>query len=231
MKDQYFGDFGDYQKISLLKFLQDEGFSLLVHWMKTKDDGSTDGKHISYLEKPDTWRSFDPEVFEFLRSKTTSGKRLLSHVEGSNLCKKVQFISDYIEDRDRRSHMLDTIRRSGAEVVLFDPDNGIEVASTNKKNIHKYVTWNEILKTFDSGKSVIIYQHFSRTNREIFVQNKIAEIRGKVACPVVSVQVRHSVYFFLMHKEHRAGLLRAIGRFADTWKRLAVVRRDLLLSK
>ncbi len=57
MKDQYFGDFGDYQKISLLKKLKTTGLTITAYWMKTKDDQSTDGKHITYLTKPELWRT------------------------------------------------------------------------------------------------------------------------------------------------------------------------------
>lgn len=224
MKDQYFGDFGDYQKLSLLKSLKKEELGILVHWLKTKDDESTDGKHVTYLDKPELWREFDAEAYDFLKAKMDSGKRLLSHIETSEHCSGIGFLNSYIEDEVARKHMLQNVIESSADVVLFDPDNGIEVASTNKKNVHKYVTWDELTSAYGSGKSVIVYQHFSRTNRERFIQDKVSEIQDRIACPVISVQVRHSVYFILVQDAHKPRLTRSIRSFANDWKHLAVVR-------
>jgi hypothetical protein len=50
MKDQYFGDINDYRKYGLLRAILDSGrFKLFIAWMLTPDDGTTDGKFISYL--------------------------------------------------------------------------------------------------------------------------------------------------------------------------------------
>ena len=173
MKDQYFGDFGDYQKISLLNKLHEGRVQTTVYWMKTKDDDSTDGKHITYLQKPDVWSMYEPNIFSFLNKKVTSEKRSLTHIEKSLFCQGIHFINKYIEDRTVRDQILKTICEvDTSELLFFDPDNGIEVVSINKKNIHKYVTWHEIINTFTSGKSVLIYQHFSRVNRNLFIKNK-----------------------------------------------------------
>ena len=224
MKDQYFGDFGDYQKVSLLKKLQEEKLKVLVHWMKTKDDGGTDGKHITYLEKSEIWEDFDSDIYEFLKSKMRAGERLLSHIESSEYCSDIEFLNEYIEDKTARRDILQKMIKRDTDVVLFDPDNGIEVASTNNKNVHKYVLWEELIAAYASGKSVIVYQHFSRTNREKFIQEKVTEIKKRIICSVVSVQVRHSVYFFLIQEKDKSALTRAIKSFADTWKHLAIVR-------
>ena len=56
MKDQYFGDINDYRKYGLLRaIVRTSGMRLMVAWMLTPDDGSTDGKFVSYLEHPGKW--------------------------------------------------------------------------------------------------------------------------------------------------------------------------------
>ncbi|MDB4991778.1 MAG: hypothetical protein JWL75_23 [Parcubacteria group bacterium] len=224
MKDQYFGDFGDYQKVSLLRNLRAQGLEVLVHWMKTRDDGGTDGKHITYLDTPEVWGGFDPDVYAFLKSKMNSGPRSLSHIEESEYCSGITFLGEYIENESTRKDLLERVIKSDADVVFFDPDNGIEVASTNKKNVHKYVIWAEMIEAFNAGKTVVVYQHFSRTNRENFINEKTTEIQKRIAGPVVSIQVRHSVYFFLIQKEHRTKIMAAIAAFSSIWKNLAIVR-------
>jgi hypothetical protein len=224
MKDQYFGDFGDYQKVSLLNLLS-EDLKVTVYWMKTVDDGGTDGKHIAYLKKPDIWRTFEPNIFDFIAEKIGTKKRRLSHIESSPYGKRIQFINKHIEDEDVRAGILkDICADKTVDVVFFDPDNGIEVLSTNKKNAHKYVTWEEISKTFNSGKSVMIYQHFSRVNREKFIKHKLQEIRKRLHAPTLALQVKHSVYFFILQERHQAKATKAIEKFSKIWKEWAVSR-------
>lgn len=221
MKDQYFGDFGDYQKISLLKKLKQTGLRITTHWMKTADDGSTDGKHITYLGKPDLWRIYEPDIFDFLADKISISPRSLAHIEKSIPCEGIDFINDHIENQDIRKKINENILQSKADIIFFDPDNGIEVASTNKKNIHKYITWDEISKIFNSGKSILVYQHFPRSNRNIFIQDKLKEIKDRIDNSVFALQVKHSVYFFIFHKKHEHGIRQSLKKFSIAWKDLA----------
>jgi len=225
MKDQYFGDFGDYQKVSLLRQLAAAELKVLVYWMKTENDASTDGKHITYLDKPETWRSFDPEIYDFLQSKIRTEPRSLQHIEQSAYCAGIEFLNESIETTVTRENSLRHLVASDSDIVLFDPDNGIEVASTTGRTIHKYVTWAELASAFTSGKSLIVYQHFSRTARESFIEDKAREIKKRIGCSLVSVQVRHSVYFFLIQERHEKAVQSAITAFAQTWKQLAEIRK------
>jgi hypothetical protein len=43
MKNQYFGDVGDYGKYGLLRFLAGNNIKIAVNWYLTPDDGSNDG--------------------------------------------------------------------------------------------------------------------------------------------------------------------------------------------
>lgn len=224
MKDQYFGDFGDYQKVSLLEHLQKQKLKVVVHWMKTRDDDSTDGKHITYLTKPERWRTYSPEVFDYLKAKVESQGRNLRHIENSPFCAECEFISEYIENTGDRKKALRRAIARDRDIILFDPDNGIEVASTNPKSVHKYVTWAEVAHAFDSNKSVIIYQHFARVNRETFIQRKVEEICDRFFCDVASLQVKHSVYFFMIQPHHKGQIYESISEFSERWRDLSLIR-------
>ena len=50
MKNQYFGDVGDYGKYAMLRYLSNDGIKIAVNWYLTPDDGSNDGKFTTYLE-------------------------------------------------------------------------------------------------------------------------------------------------------------------------------------
>ena len=45
MKNQYFGDVGDYEKYGLLRFIAKRSVTIAVNWYLTPDDQSNDG-HI-----------------------------------------------------------------------------------------------------------------------------------------------------------------------------------------
>lgn len=221
MKDQYFGDFGDYQKISLLKGLREANLNVLVHWMKTDDDNSNDGRHITYLDNPSMWMNYEPDIFEYIKQKIAKDKRSLVHIERSVFCERISFVNQKIENTKARNSILESIVSSDSHLVFFDPDNGIEVKSTNFKNVHKYVVWEEIIKTYNAGKSVLVYQHFSRINRESFIQNKLSEIKSKIGEDAVALKVKHSVYFIIPQPTHKNKLNAVLNRFTKKWQPFA----------
>lgn len=74
MKNQYFGDIGDYGKYAMLRYLAKDGIKIGVNWYLTEDDNSNDGKFTSYLEKEDM-RRYDSELFDILKQMVEEGKR------------------------------------------------------------------------------------------------------------------------------------------------------------
>lgn len=68
MKNQYFGDINDYRKYGLLRaILAASNLRMLVAWMLTPDDKSTDGQITGYLDDPGKWSRHDPELFGALQ--------------------------------------------------------------------------------------------------------------------------------------------------------------------
>ena len=66
MKNQYFGDIGDYGKYGLLRYLGERGLSIAVNWYLTPNDASNDGNIRGYLSKEKD-RRYDPELYDALR--------------------------------------------------------------------------------------------------------------------------------------------------------------------
>ena len=226
MKNQYFGDFGDYQKFSLLKVLRDVGgFKITTHWMKTIDDGGADGRHIDYLNKPQTWRSFDKNIFDFIKKHVDNKTRDLALYEQSDYARGMKFVNDHIENSKRRLELLDVIRNDKkSDLIFFDPDNGIEVKSTKHNNVHKYVLWSDIETTFNSGKSVLIYQHFPRKNRDVFIKERLGAIRKRFSVDIFAIKVKHSVYFLLAQKSHASNIRESFASYSNIWKSLISIR-------
>ncbi len=64
MKNQYFGDINDYKKFGLLRSIMSAtDINILISWMLTEDDGSTDGKFIEYLSEPEKWSQYDNQLY------------------------------------------------------------------------------------------------------------------------------------------------------------------------
>ncbi len=67
MKHKYFGDINDCRKYGLLRILAGGGkLKIGVCWMLTPDDGKRDGGFVGYLDQPDKWQGYDPELFDCL---------------------------------------------------------------------------------------------------------------------------------------------------------------------
>jgi hypothetical protein len=169
MKNQYFGDINDYRKYGLLRaVIHATGLRVLVAWMLTPDDDGTDGKFISYLEKPERWPRYDPELFYGIKKLLINNtKRNVALIEQTDLLPHAVYFSDYVPDRaaDRMSWFNSLIRTAReSDIVFLDPDNGLEVKSVlyGRKNSSKYLFWRELKALWSEGKSLLIYQHFPR---------------------------------------------------------------------
>lgn len=248
MQNRYFGDVGDYGKYSLLRRLtgvsqntQDK--SLGVVWYLFPDEGhNDDGKHISYLDKPE-FRSCDPVLFDFLKSSVSSQPRILSNIESGRLLgpktlffKKVldyshikgsgairrQLIAQY------REEWLDQALNACREVdlIFLDPDNGLEVKSVSRtaKKAPKYVYWDEAKAFFETGASLIIYHHLNRTmtsHEQIKIMtHKISDqLSPSSIIPVLFKRGSHRVFFVVGHQGDSELLDQRTRHFvSSTWK-------------
>lgn len=225
MKDQYFGDVNDYRKYGLLRALQasDPGRRLLVAWMLTKDDGGPDGGFRSYLDAPERWAPYDPELFEGLASLLRSSSPAVSLLEGSGLLPRTTYYRALVPD-DRAGR--EAWRRgllaaaAGVDLVFLDPDNGIEVLSrpVGRKGSSKYVTWAEIEALWQAGSSLLVYQHFRRERRVAFAARMAAELRARTGAPFTAALRTPHVLFLLAAQGRLASWLeRGVAAVAARW--------------
>ncbi|MFH0963005.1 MAG: hypothetical protein V2A58_03220 [Planctomycetota bacterium] len=226
MKNQYFGDINDYCKYGLLRALQSGSeCKLLVAWMLTPDDGGRGGGLRSYLQRPEEWRRFDPELFDGLADalEATSAPQV-SVIEGSGLLPCSTFYSTVVPDargeRDLwRQGLVDST--SGADLVFVDPDNGIEIPSkpVGRKGSSKYITWLEIQQLWESGCSVLIYQHFRREPREAFAARMVSELRQRTGARFAhAFRTAHILFLLVAQAEHEDGFRKATRRLATRWE-------------
>ena len=194
MQNRYFGDIGDFVKYRLLRslcgFTEDGGqLSLGVVWYLNEEAG--DGKFVDYLDDCDSpYRTADGVLFDRLKcfrqvwtphEMNYRRSRNVLLLEDSGLFPDAVWYSTCVPPLKKERSMwlqgaLEAVR--GRRVVFLDPDNGLEVRSTQKtgKKRAKYVLWGE-LKEFCSLKQnshVVVYQHRQRCSllEQIDVQMK-----------------------------------------------------------
>jgi hypothetical protein len=216
MKNQYFGDVNDYRKYGLLRCFQRVGCPrLLVAWMLTSDDGGRDGRRRSYLESPQRWRAHDSVLYIGLQNLLRGGRRPdVTLLEDSGLV-PASFYSDIVpDDRPAREVWRDGLFAAArsADLVFLDPDNGLEVSSRpiGRKGSSKYVSWDEVDALWRAGCSVLVYQHFRRETRVVFISRIAKELSLRTGARVIEAFTTSHVLFMFMAQERHVNLLSAV---------------------
>jgi len=224
VKDQYVGDINDYAKYALCRALTADGsLSLGVWWMRTPDDGRSDGALTGYLAEPARWSRHDAELFAAMASLVAVGKRSLQAVEESGILPGASFWPAVVPStrEERQKGFTELLRRfRDRDLILFDPDMGIEVASVppGHTRSRQYVHWEELTDAYGAGHSLLVFQYFPRVERTRFVARRLEQIAAAVNPAAVCCVYTPRVAFFLaVHERHRQRLEPRLETFARRW--------------
>ncbi|MBN8940632.1 MAG: hypothetical protein J0H01_14130 [Rhizobiales bacterium] len=225
MKEQYVGDINDYRKYALLRALSAKGqVRVGVCWMLTPPDGRPDGNKLSYLRQPQRYRLHDPELFDILvGAGAEPDRRRLSAIEESGVIRNAHYFNAILSDTAiERARFISECRREFADtdLVFFDPDNGIEIASLPKgrKNSSKYVYLDEIGTFYATGKSVLVYQHFPRIEREQFIASCAHGLRSVAHdAHIWAYRTKHVVFLALINPAAGPATEAAARHAASAW--------------
>ena len=202
MQDRYAGDIGDFAKFAVLRGLVgDSGLRLGLVWYLTsqRGDPAGDGRHTQYLDRNTrneaVYRSCDPELYDCLADIVNGGKRSVAAFPTTTILPPdtVYFDAplefDLAASRSERAAIRTQWVRAAAnetascDVVMFDPDNGLEVRSAAKYTARgpKYVFFDELARYVARGQTVIVYQHANRSRRMIEqVSARLRELRQRL---------------------------------------------------
>lgn len=224
MKNQYFGDVNDYRKYGILRQLANNNIKILICWMLTPNDSGNDGNFIEYLNDPNKWRIYDPELFDALKEEVMTRKqRDVGCVKELNLIQHASFVDSILDGTQAaRSSWLVELRqhRKNTDLVFFDPDNGIEVASYPKtrRDSKKYIYWDELEETWQSGMSLLVYQHFRREKRDHFITRLGNEFLTRLgATEIYAIRTAHVVFFLVPQPRHAHQISKSMQLIANVW--------------
>ncbi|MCM1026731.1 MAG: hypothetical protein NC432_09860 [Roseburia sp.] len=230
MQDAYVGDIGDYGKYGLLRRISKTSFCLAVNWYKVKPAGvdkQKDEKGIEYLNRPEIYRKYDPELFdELFRLVIKEQKRKIEEIEALDIGAASFFSEEIPKERDmwHEQGLLETQR---ADIVFLDPDNGLATGKMIKRNTYseKHVLWKELRDYYVRGQSVILYQHRPRMTKDEAVLEGIREFnRSYLKADFLSglkfTPYQNRYYFFFCHKEHVDELKKVIDDMDENWQKI-----------
>jgi hypothetical protein len=173
LQNRYVGDIGDYLKFSILRWLS-PGYRLGIAWWLYRDERhNRDGRHVGYLDRPDQWRHFDPELFDTLAHIVATGRRDVRALEAANLLPGAVFASESVpvtrlaaQRELARCRWFGTMlhRLADADLVFVDPDNGLEPSgfSYASAKAGKSALLRELLELAQPGRCLIVYHHHTR---------------------------------------------------------------------
>ena len=197
MQNKYFGDIHDFYKYLFLKRIS-EHFSIGIHWCLISDDNSKDGnKKLTEKENEK-----DSVLFSLL---TGSIDKNVKNIK-SYFPKRTKYFDTILQDS-----ILDSTYQKNAfeklckqEIIFFDPDNGLEVSSTNNKNKFKYLSYDILENFWNNGNSMIIYQHLARD--KMYLEDKIKTITELLNCHKIGninvIRKGNVDYIFIIQKKH-----------------------------
>ena len=194
MQNKYFGDIHDFYKYFLLKNIS-KYKSLGIHWCLIPDDNKSDGNKI--LTDKENKKCL--ELFDILKQD-----KEINNIK-QYFSKNVSYYDNLLIDCNNENEYEEEAfkKLNKKNIIFFDPDNGIEVKSTNKGNMYKYLSFKLIKKFWKNGNSLIIYQHLDRIKNSLDV--KITQLEKILNCERIGnieiVKIKNVFYIFLIQKK------------------------------
>jgi hypothetical protein len=190
MQNRYTGDIGDFVKFSILRKLM-PGYRLGVAWWLYPDEsGNENARHIGYLQQPDLWWHFDPELFDTLEQIVKSGQRNVRALETANILPGAIFASETIPVGGRiadnphlRRQWRETVLRTLEEtdLVFVDSDSGPEPVgySHSSSRAGKRILLGELWALAKPGRCLIVhhYQPLRKDGRHGAMRNWADRLR------------------------------------------------------
>lgn len=231
MRNQYFGDIGDYGKYGLLRFLASGGVTIAVNWYLMPDDSSSnDGNMRGYLEK-DVNRRYDPELYDVIKTLCAQGRRDIRSFEKTGAIPNAIYFSEQIPSSvkgDRIDYLMsrrswhDEARRicSPAKLVFLDPDIGLRDGRPSAdRDAGKYVYASEICDYYDAGQDIVYYCHRGRRKEEQWRTARLIMKTYRQEAALFCLTYHRGTqrgYIFMVHPNHAEQYRAMIDGFMQT---------------
>jgi hypothetical protein len=171
MQDRYVGDIGDYVKLAILRALASDRRLGVVWWLFPDEHHNADGGHREYLQRPNEWKRFAPDLFETLLNIDKQKRRDVHTLENVAVLPNAVFVSDPVPCETlpfslrpvQRGIWLTEIKKKlkDCDLIFLDPDNGIapEGLTLTRRRAGKSVTIEEMMSLQECKQAMVVYHH------------------------------------------------------------------------
>lgn len=224
MRDQWFGDEGDFVKYALLRKICGiypecrPLLSLGVVWYLRES------KRLGYLDPGGQYGGQDPDLFRSLRGWIRDERgRGVSLIEKSFLFPAdTVWFSDIVEPSEEpRKEWLHRARDAVARsrVVFLDPDVGL--APDKPTGDHVLGCELEAFCCLDQQPTVVVYQHSWRMEREKQIETQIEKHADRIRRRIIAVQHKtlRNRFFYVIPSTEDDGQL-VLDRITKPFKRI-----------
>ncbi len=234
MQDRFFGDIRDYLKYGLLRILATESaLRIGICWMLVPPREVEEERSVQYLRDPGAWRDLDPPLFDLLAASGEEEAPEVGSLERSDLLPGARFFSRPLpsEPAERQAYfdgMLGAFE--GLDLVFFDPDVGMEGERPAPRGggARRFLGWDELVRTYEAGHSVLVYQRFPREPHRLFVEQRVRELLARTGAPEAHSfrwSAAHVVFLLAVHPLHVAAVRRGADRAERVWGGVVEARR------
>lgn len=224
MKNQYFGDVKDYLTYGLLRTLQQvSGLRVGVAWMLTPDSANGEGELRAYLSQPRLWQAHDPALFADLRRVPEHGRSVQLAGQFGLIPGALYYDAPLPPAAAARQAYFQQLFAAlrACPLLFFDPDNGLETKTTPRggQPSIQHLYWSEAAEAYHRhGHSLLIFQHFPRRSREIYLEERAQEFAARLGVQRIEwFQTSQVVFFLAARPEHAAALQKAAGAVQAQW--------------
>ncbi|MDJ0832291.1 MAG: hypothetical protein QNJ69_02145 [Gammaproteobacteria bacterium] len=216
MQNRYSGDIGDYSKFLLLRklFAEDRHRIGLVWYLYPDESHTNDGRHIDYLRQQD-FADCDPDLIAGL-TRVIDNQRAIQALESAELLPNqpiyfsepldfhLRYPRQTVEHKQHRDaarsrwleRAIEAIRQ--CNVVMLDPDNGLQVSScdkTHQARAGKYAFYHEVENFYRDKYVCVVYQHLHRqSTHRAQIKQRAQELKTRVPGVAQVFALRYAPY-------------------------------------
>ncbi|KPQ41767.1 MAG: hypothetical protein MPEBLZ_03685 [Candidatus Methanoperedens nitroreducens] len=227
MKNQYFGDIRDLFKYDLMsRICQENALTdrVLFIPMLTENGKTGDGNKIDYYKAKagsknkallccltnciNNKKRDISEIGHYFNSK---GMEIYIHHEPFINSERKKYFQKLIKEKSQLfSHTL----------IFLDPDNGLEIKTSNKKHL-LYCEVEELYTKMDVSSILMIYQHFPRESHMEYRSRRARELEKRTKdCPL-QISDNEIIFFFLTkNKDLKMRLELALNNYKTDYPEL-----------
>jgi hypothetical protein len=204
MKNQYFGDNRDLFKYDLVYFLMRNIIPFCYFTfipMLTKDDNRRHGDERDRSKARAGTQN--TELLKFLDKYNHRNKRDITQIEGYFIPRGFQtkICPEVFENRNRAVYFqkIET-ELSDRSLILIDPDNGLQIKSSNKRHV-LYCELKQLFGKMDNDSLIMVYQHFPRVNHGEYLLTRTTQIRSNLDIAPLFITDNQIIFFLVVKNQ------------------------------